>query len=143
MTPSRKTARSQPCSVAQARTRLEHARKFLDVAELSAGEGEDMEYTSAAAALAVLAGIAASDAACCAALGRRSRGQDHRQATKLVEQIASGGSQAANSLRRLLSLKDEAHYGLFDVGRKDLQAALRQAKTLVDFADEVVQRRPV
>ncbi len=101
-----------------------------------------MEYASAAATLAVLAGIAASDAACCAALGRRSRGQDHRQATELVEQIASGGSQAANALRRLLSLKDEAHYGLFDVGGKDLQAALRQAKALVDFADEVVQRRP-
>ena len=102
-----------------------------------------MDYASAAAALAVLAGIAASDAACCAALGRRSRGQDHRQATELVEQIAPGGSRAASALRRLLSLKDEAHYGLFDVGGKDLQGALRQAKALVDFADEVVQRRPV
>lgn len=142
MTPGRGATRTQPCSVAQARTRLEHARKFLDVAELSAGEGEDMEYASAAAALAVLAGIAASDAACCAALGRRSRGQDHRQATELVEQIASGGSQAATALRRLLSLKDEAHYGLFDVGGQDLQAALRQAKALVDFAEEVVRRRP-
>jgi hypothetical protein len=68
--------------------------------------------------------------------------QDHRQATELVEQIASGGPQAANALRRLLSLKDEAHYGLFDVGGKDLQAVLRQAKVLVDFAGEVVQRRP-
>jgi hypothetical protein len=72
--------RTQPCSAAQGRTRLEHARKFLDVAELVAGESgeEDLEYSSAAAALAVLAGIAASDAACCAALGRRARGQDHR-----------------------------------------------------------------
>ena len=100
-----------------------------------------MEYASAAAALAVLAGIAASDAACCKALGRRSRGQDHRQATELVEQIAQGGGQAASSLRRLLSLKDEAHYGLFDIGGQDLQVALRQATALVKFADEVMQRR--
>lgn len=55
--------RTQSCSAAQGRTRLEHARKFLDVAELVAGEGGggDLEYASAAAALAVLAGIAASD----------------------------------------------------------------------------------
>lgn len=68
MTPGQATARTQPCSIAQARTRLEHLRKFLEVAELSAGEGDDVEYASAATALAVLAGIAASDAVCCAAL---------------------------------------------------------------------------
>jgi hypothetical protein len=140
MTPARSAERTQPCSAAQARTRLDHARKFLDVAELVAGEGEDLEYASPAAALAVLAGIAASDAACCNALGRRSRGQDHRQAEALVERIVPGGKQAANSLRRLLNLKDEAHYGLFDVGGQDLQAALRQAKALVTFADRVLRR---
>ena len=139
---NRGTARTQPCSVAQAKTRLEHARKFLEVASLTAGEAGDVEYSSAAAALAVLAGIAASDAACCAALGRRSRGQDHRQAAGLVEQVEPGGVQAAKALRRLLSLKDEAHYGLFDVSGQDLQAALRQAKALVEFAVRAIQRRP-
>lgn len=134
--------RTQPCSVAQARTRLGHARKFLEVAELVAGEGGGPEYASAAAALAVLAGIAASDAACCAALGRRSRGQDHQQAVGLVAQVEPGGTQAANGLRRLLSLKDEAHYGLFDLSGQDLQAALRQTKALVEFAEEVLRRRP-
>lgn len=138
----RGATRTQPCSIAQAGTRLKHARKFLEVAELVAGEAGDVEYASAAAALAVLAGIAASDAACCAALGRRARGQDHLQAVDLVEQVAPGGAQAAKALRRLLSLKDEAQYGLFDVGGQDLQAALRQAKTLVDFAGGVVRRRP-
>lgn len=134
--------RSQPCSVAEARTRLGHGRKFLEVAEMTAGEAGDVEYASAASALAVLAGIAASDAACCAALGRRSRGQDHQQATGLVEQVEPEGPKAAKALRRLLSLKDEAHYGFFDVGGQDLQAALRQARVLVDFATEVVGRRP-
>jgi hypothetical protein len=108
---------------------------------LAAGEAGDLEYGTAAA-LAVLAGIAASDAACCAALGRRSRGQDHLQAVDLVEQVAPGGARAAKALRRLLSLKDEAHYGLFDVSGQDLQAALRQTKALLEFADEVVQPRP-
>jgi hypothetical protein len=138
----RGAARTQPCSVTESRTRLEHARKFLEVAEMTAGEAGDVEYASAATALAVLAGIAASDAACCAALGRRSRGQRHQQATGLVEQVEPGGIQAAQALRRLLSLKDEAHYGLFDVSGKDLQAALRQAKALVEFAARAIQRRP-
>jgi hypothetical protein len=136
----RSSGRTQQCSEADAGIRVGHARKFLEVAELLAGEGQDIEYASPAAALAVLAGIAASDAACCKALGRRSRGQDHREAAVLVEQVMPGGKQAANSLRRLLNLKDEAHYGLFDVGGQDLKSALRQAKNLVEFAGEVLQR---
>ena len=107
---------------------------------LVAGEGSDAEYSSAAAALAVLAGIAASDAACCKALGRRSRGQDHRQAVELVEQVEPGGEEAGKALRRLLALKDEAHCGLFDVSGNDLRTALRQAKSLVGFAGEVLLR---
>lgn len=142
MTRGRSAVRTQSCSKTQARARLQHARKFLEVAEMTAGEAGDVEYASAAAALAVLAGIAASDAACCAALGRRSRGQDHRQAIELLEQVAPGGAQAAKALRRLLSLKDEAQYGFFDVGGQDLQSALRQGAALVDFAAEVVQRQP-
>lgn len=47
---------------------MDHARRFLDVAELAAGEVDGQDYASAAAARAVLAGIAASDAACCRAL---------------------------------------------------------------------------
>lgn len=137
---ARASARTQECSEGDPRTRLNHARKFLEVAELAAGEGDDMDYSSPAAALAVLAGIAASDAACCKAIGRRSRGRDHRQAVELVEQVEPGGEEAANTLRRLLGLKDEAHYGLFDVSGNDLRAALRQAKSLVEFAEQVLVR---
>ncbi len=50
------------------------------------------------------------------------------------------GKRGSNSLRRLLNLKDEAHYGLFDVGGQDLKVALRQAADLVDLADEVLRR---
>ncbi|MGP8242061.1 MAG: hypothetical protein ACLQQB_09910 [Solirubrobacteraceae bacterium] len=132
--------RTQKCSQEDARTRLRNARKFLEVAALVAGEGDDIEYSSQAAALAVLAGIAASDAACCKALGRRSRVQDHREAATLVEQITPGGKTAANSLRRLLNLKDEAHYGLFDVSGQDLKTALRQAENMVKFADKILAR---
>lgn len=136
----RSTARTQPCAEADAARRLRHAQKFLEVAELVAEEGDDIEFASPAAALAVLAGIAASDAGCCKALGRRSRAQDHRQAAALLEQVTPGGKAAAQALERLLNLKDEAHYGLFDIGSSDLKAALRQASKLAEFAAEVLRR---
>jgi len=131
--------RTQPCSEADAQRRIGHARKFHEVAKLTSGE-KDTDYVSVSAALAVLAGIAASDAACCKALGRRSRGQDHHEAEDLLRQIEPGGKTAATALRRLVNLKDEAHYGFFDVSGQDLQAAIRQATKLVAFAETILGR---
>jgi hypothetical protein len=51
-----------------------------------------------------------------------------------------GGRRAAQSLNRLLSLKDEAQYGFFDVGGQDLKTALRQASELIAFARETIDR---
>jgi hypothetical protein len=66
--------------------------------------------TPVAAALAVLAGIAASDAVCCARLGKRHRGPDHRGADDLVASVEPGGPEMARDLKRLLQRKDDAHY---------------------------------
>lgn len=131
--------RQQPCGAVDARTRLAHARKFLEVAELVAGE-DVLESRSVSAALAVLAGIAAADAACCAALGRRSRSQNHHDAEALLIQIVPDGKTAAAKLRSLITLKDTAHYGLIDVSAQKLTAALRQATQLVDWSQSVVRR---
>jgi hypothetical protein len=94
----------------------------------------------AAASAAVLAGIAAADAACCAALGERSRSEDHRDAIGLVRSIEPGGPAAAKQLDRLLGIKDASQYGLRDVGGPALVAARRQARALVTFAETVVLR---
>jgi hypothetical protein len=131
---ARKEGRTQTCGRPQAQTRLAHARKFLEVAELVATEKEIEESASCAAALAVLAGIAACDAACCAVLGRRSRGQDHKQAGDLLEQIEPKGRAAAKALRELIDLKDTAHYGVVHITQPKLAAGLRRARQLVDFA---------
>lgn len=90
--------------------------------------------------LAVLAGIAAADAACCAALGRRARGQDHRQAVSLLTDVQPGGAEAARHLERLLNVKDAAHYGVINVTSAELRRALRSAERLADFAKEVLAR---
>ena len=134
---TRRGGRTQPCDRAQARTRLESAQKSLEVAELVAGEEEIPASRSVAAALAVLA---AADAACCAALTRRSRGEDHREAAALLRQIVPGGDRAATALIELLKLKDTAQYGLISITRRELTTALRRAKRLLDFADDVQRR---
>jgi hypothetical protein len=139
MTPQAR-GRTQECSTAEARNRLDNAVKVLEVAELVSNQGTDPEYASQAASLAVLAGIAASDAACCKALGRRPRSQNHHDAEELIGQIEPDGKGAANDLRRLLNLKDEAQYGFYNVSGGDVRAVLRQAGELVKFAERILQR---
>lgn len=135
MTP-RHAGRTQVCGRPQAKTRLAHARKFLDAAELIATDIDaDDANASVAASLAVLAGIAASDAACCARLGRRSRSQDHHDAERLLAEIIPGGRDAAKELRRLLDLKDAAQYGVLHVSAAELRSGLRRAHSLLRFAD--------
>ncbi len=137
---ARMTGRSQRCSPRDAQGRLKHASKFLEVAEIAAGEHEqDPEYASVAVSLAVLAGIAAADAACCKALGERSRSQDHHDATRFVKRVIGGGD-AARQLDALLGLKDEAHYGFFDVSPAELKRALRRARAMLEFAEDVLRR---
>jgi hypothetical protein len=111
----------------------------MEVATLIRGE-PDPDWASAAAALAILAGISASDAACCKALGQRSRGQDHHDAEALLELIEPGGKNAANAMRRLINLKDEAHYGFYNMAPQDLKSAFTQAQRLIRFAREVLAR---
>lgn len=140
---SSRSGRTQRCSEAHARQRLQHARQFLAVGELAADDQREdgsLEYGNAAATLAVLAGIAAADAACCKALGRRSRTDDHEQAADLVEQIAGIGDQAAKELRSLIGLKNDAQYGFYSVGAPQLAGALRKARRLVGFAEQTLNR---
>lgn len=137
MTPKPSTA-SRPCGPADARTRLAQARKFLEVATLCLEDPTDDSGSQVAAALAVLAGIAASDAACCAGLKKRPRGQDHHEAEALVATLHPHGAAAAKNLARLLNEKDNAHYGLFLVSRSTATKMLDWAGRLVDFAEETL-----
>ncbi|MPY81988.1 MAG: hypothetical protein GEV00_01475 [Actinophytocola sp.] len=75
----------------------------------------------------------------CAAIGRRSRGQDHSQALALLGEVAPDGKDMARDLRRLLAVKDDAHYGLLHVSSQRAAAALRQAQRLVDAATTHVE----
>jgi hypothetical protein len=132
-------ARTSACDQHDAQIRLSHAQRFIEVADLVVEGNELEQYGNVAASLAVLAGIAASDATCCAALRRRSRSQDHHDAIDLLAEVRPRGAEASQDLRRLLALKDDAEYGVIHVGAGDLRAALRRARSLVGFAEQIVR----
>jgi len=112
------------------------------VADLVLDQPDDpgLALSSVAASLAVLAGIAATDAACCAALGRRARGQNHDEALALVETIVPAGRAMARDLRRLLAVKDDAQYGVLVVSMERARSAVVWARRLVTAAQDVVGR---
>jgi len=133
--------RTQACGAPQARQRLRQAQSFLEVAELTADVNDlSLEYASVAASVAILAGIAAADAACCQELGKRSRSDDHHHAETLIQQIIPGGKRAASQLRQLLNFKDTAHYGFISITAPELKRSLRQARHLVEFTETILQR---
>lgn len=81
--------------LAAARTSV--AREYYQLAELVASEDRQFAH-NAAAGNAVLAAIAASDAICCLRIGRYYAGEDHRSATKLLEQVRPNGRDLAKDL---------------------------------------------
>jgi hypothetical protein len=133
---ARRTGRSSDCSRTEGLTRLDNAERFVFVAELVI---EQEEYPGVAAALAVLAGIAASDAACCARLGRRHRGQDHGASVDLLATVAPGGPEMAKDLGRLLQRKDDARYGMTLMPPSEALRMVGWAKRLVDRARSAME----
>lgn len=136
----RDSLRTASCDRRDAEARLAQAKKFLELADVVATERDQPAAADGAASLAILAGIAASDSACCVVLGRRSRSQNHMDAEQLLKEIAPDGDQAAKALGRLLSVKDKANYGIESVSGKDLDSVIKQAKRLVDFAESVMHQ---
>ncbi|MBW3665578.1 MAG: DNA-binding protein [Actinobacteria bacterium] len=133
---ARQRGRTARCTRAQALERLAQARTYLEAAALVADDGE---FAGVAAALAVLSGIAAADAACCARLGHHHRGQDHRGAVDVLGTVDPGGAAMARDLQRLLDRKDAAHYGLTGVGAADERRMVSWARRLYERARSAVE----
>jgi hypothetical protein len=132
--------RTVPGGQIESRARFRTATAYLQTAGRVLQEAATAESASVAAGNAVLAGIAASNSICCSRLGRMHRGDDHRPATKLLEQATVDGKTLATTLSRLLELKDTAHYGAALVTTPRASAAVKWAQKLVDRAREEIER---
>lgn len=88
-----------------------------------------------AAALAVLAGIAAADAICGLRVGKRSRGQDHRQAVALLQEVRLRDTSLPSRLQRLIAEKDAVHYSPNLVTASSAKGLVRHASALLQEAN--------
>lgn len=138
MTP-RRAPRHEPCGRAEAAGRLAQADAYLVAAGLVVDDPNDVAYPGVAGALAVLAGIAAADAACCARLNSRTRGQDHREATRLLATVVPHGPAMATDLERLLDRKDTVHYGTAMISPAEGARMVTWAARLVGHAHAVFE----
>lgn len=129
----RRAGRVVTCTRAECLARRNQARAFLDVAQDVLTE--DRREAHVAAALAVLAGIAATDAICGLSLGKWSRGQDHSQAVDLLGEVALRDTTLPTKLRRLLAAKDAAHYSSTLITVEKAKSMVRQATALLAEAD--------
>jgi hypothetical protein len=84
--------------------------------------------------LCVHAGIAASDAICCHALGEHAQGENHVDAVQHLKRVRPDGQEFAKALETLLRFKTRAGYAADPVNADMLKRSKRAAEVLVTAA---------
>lgn len=132
------TGRRQHMSATDVSARAAHAHAFLAAAELIETLGEDAGIEPRAnllGSLAVLAGIAASDAICGHALGERAAGENHSEAVTVLKSATPPGDAAPAQLKRLLDAKTTTQYSPLLIGESKAGDLLTAARRLVEGMD--------
>jgi hypothetical protein len=117
------------------RKRLEAARAFLQQARQTEAAANSEYERAAAMSSAILGAIAAADAVCALKLGQVWKGE-HSQAHSFLRKV-NGAEKAASALQRVVRGKANVQYMAESVTASKLTAALRQADTVVEFAEQV------
>lgn len=133
MTP-RAPNRTTPCTREQAGQRLRQAEAFLGWARAALADERDQVNLGVATSLAILAGVAATEALCGSSMGYYSRGQNHADAANLVRSIEPGGAALASTFRQLVACKEDTGQAPKALLESSAKAALRQAGDLVSAA---------
>jgi hypothetical protein len=129
------TARIRNCDERTASGRLRKAEQFQDAAATIRDLANDeTEVGDAFVTLCVHAGIAASDAICCEALGHYVQGDDHNQAIAELSKVKPDGNELGGDLRALLQMKSRAGYGPIPVTVEQRKRAWRRAGSLIEAA---------
>ncbi|MBI2169979.1 MAG: hypothetical protein HYU28_10865 [Actinobacteria bacterium] len=127
--------KASPCDRNEARFRIDQARGHLRQAEEAAASRVGRAWPNVVVSDAVLAGVAAADAVCCARLGQRTAGENHQDAIALFRQaLPQDKTPLATVLGRLLSVKTPAQYGGKPLSATKAATALNQATRLVEEA---------
>lgn len=136
------SARLVPMSSADVKNRADHARSFLAAADLVLDFGEEVDIspiTNIVGSLAVLAGIAASDAICGMGTGKRSGSPSHVDALELLAGATDQGRSHAARLQTLLKSKSATHYSAIRLTDALAAELLKTARRLVSATDDVLR----
>ena len=126
--------RRRPCDGRDVASRVREAETFAAHAEIHP-LSEIPEDRSIAVSNAVMAGVAASDAICCKALGEHSASPDHRHAVEMLKEVPAIGEDASKYLRTLLDLKPKAMYGVgVHPTTAETKRATRAMRSLIEMA---------
>lgn len=123
--------RERTMTSSEVKTRASHARAYFMVAELVHDDRSIESGTNLVGALAVLAGIAASDAICGHTIGRRAGGDAHDEAIRLLKGATPPNSRASTHLARLLGSKTDTQYSPMIVSGKKAAELLASARKLI------------
>lgn len=129
---STRTQRMTPTDVA---TRASHARAFIVAADLVDALADDAGIETKSnllGSLAVLAGIAASDAICGNALGERAASENHADAVAVMKRATPPSDSGPAQLKRLLDAKTTTQYSSTLIGETKANELLTAARRLVD-----------
>ena len=130
--------KTRPVDRAHAETRLNDARAFLQQADIRLQFVDGPRRNATVVSSAVLAGIAACDAACTLALGIVSAGA-HDQAVRLLTRV-SGSTKAVGDLSKLVAIKTAAQYTGKSMAERQATDAITRAQRLVAFAESQLRR---
>lgn len=125
------SGRAANCEPGEAIGRLRKAEELYDAAIVLEGA------PNAVVTLLAHAAIAASDAICCAALGRRSRGEDHSQAGSLLRTVSPDGAKLSDALGQVLAMKSRAGYSSVTMKSGEVTKAMRRVELLLQAARRV------
>lgn len=129
--------KARTASLVDAETRLNDARAYLQQAEISLELVRGPRVAATVVSSAVLAGVAAADAACAMALGRFSTGA-HDQAARLLGTV-NGSKKAVGDLSRLVAIRTAAQSAGDSITDRQAMDAIDRARRLLAFAE--AQRR--
>lgn len=132
-----KAGKRAPTPQREAPSFLAKSKEFLQEAEVALEAGR----LDAAMLSAIHAAITAADAATVILAGTRSTDPDHARAADLLEETGRGAQEVkthADQLRRLVSKKNAVEYESRRARRADAVDALKRARRIVNWADQVV-----
>jgi hypothetical protein len=129
--------KTHSCTAADTRGRLRKAEQFYSAAETIRELADDEDDVGDAyVTLCVHAGIAASDAICCAVLGEHAQGESHVEAVQLLRRVRPDGVELGSALQTLLGFKTRAGYSAESVNADMRKRAHRAAEKLLLAARE-------